>query len=77
MSYFLVDGVVGVDWVVGVVGMDGLVGVVGMVGVVRLVKLDGVVGGDFGLIGKIPKNKHESFVNRLTYGSKPVKIKCN
>ena len=40
--------------------------------------MDGVVGVvvvDVGLIGK--KNKHEAFVNRLTYGSKPVKSMGN
>ena len=80
-------GGVRVIWVKGVVGMDGVVGVVGVDGQVGLVKLAGVdlvdgvvgeagvvglVGVDVGLIGKIP-NKHESFVNRLTYECKPVK----
>ena len=48
----------------------------GVVGLVGLVGVDGVVGVDVGLIDKINNNnnKHETFVNWLTYGRKPVKI---
>ena len=66
-----VDWGVGVDWVVGVVGM---VVMVGVDGVVVVDGVDGVVVVDVELIGKIPNNKHKSFVNRLTYRCKPVKI---
>ena len=45
--------------------MDGLAGLVGV---------DGGVGVDVELTSKINNNKHETFVNWLTYGRKPVKI---
>ena len=59
------------------VGVDGLVGMDGVVepdGVFGVDGVDGVLEVDVGLIGKIPNNKHKSFVNRLTYRCKPVKI---
>ena len=85
-----VDGMVGVDGVVevvGLVGLDGLVGVDGVDGLVGVVTLLAehyfvqisvswwsllIV---MGLCVSCPTTTiHESLVNRLTYGCKPVKI---
>ena len=68
-------------------GVDGVVGAVGLVTVVRVVRVDAVVGvvgvdgaeGFLCLLSRVyvlilsPQQQHESLVNRLTYGCKPVK----
>ena len=79
-----VDGVFGVVWVDGVVGLDGVDGVDELVGVVTLLAEHYFVQISvswwsllivMGLCVSCPTTTiHESLVNRLTYGCKPVKI---